>query len=673
MIPNTQHRELSVSGVMASGAFEISKKDEAHVMGILRDTLYTDKILAVLREYSSNAWDAHRDAGKGDLPIKITLPTTEEPSLRIRDYGLGLSPSDVFKVYTQYGASTKRNSDSVVGMLGIGSKSGFAYSDSFTVTSYHAGVKTTYVAVLDASDKGIMSVLHEEPTDETGVEVQIAADTKDIYQFKQHADYLFRYLTPAPVINTTLPAPPEAKHVFKHGIITENPDYSDGGHWTALMGCVPYRINVNQVHGKVDPNVYNLSGILYLDIGDAQVTASREELKYSDSTKESLVCKFNALMDEYVQTLLTRITEPGLTDWERRLRAREFRHIKSNVLDGVKEWLREGETLKDVTKTYKIKTIERNTHATHIPVSPHTRLILRDVRQALAGYGFSKNDLIVHKEGGKITWEDVRTELGAFIVAHNLGGIPIVSTSTLPWTRPLRSTSGRATNIKHRMPVFRLEYWHHSGPASNNWEPVADRVPSDSDVFVILEKFKTPGYDLFGLYSQDQQIAKYLGKDMPEVYGYRSTRTDPITVSDCKGTYYQTWRKENLRKMFTKKFEDEVDDWCWRREFTRLSHHELAKVVTVAKKMLGAQHAFTAYFQRGWDTQKNKAMDDVPYVVRNLVNNALEEISLPDNAVLAREELYKTYPLLGLISMYTVCQSDKLEALCHYIKMADKP
>ena len=72
----------------------------------------------------------------------------------VRDYGPGLSHDDMFRVFTRYGRSTKRDSNEVVGMLGIGSKSGFAYADTFTVVSRHGGRVRTYVAALDESEIG---------------------------------------------------------------------------------------------------------------------------------------------------------------------------------------------------------------------------------------------------------------------------------------------------------------------------------------------------------------------------------------------------------------------------------------------------------------------------------------------------------------------------------------
>jgi len=65
-------------------------------MTILRDTLYSDKILAVLREYSANAWDAQREIGRGSEPIEVTLPTLQDPTLRIKDKGPGLSKESIF-------------------------------------------------------------------------------------------------------------------------------------------------------------------------------------------------------------------------------------------------------------------------------------------------------------------------------------------------------------------------------------------------------------------------------------------------------------------------------------------------------------------------------------------------------------------------------------------------
>ena len=62
--------------------FGIKKEGLAHIFNVLRNQLYTDKILAVIREYSCNAVDAHIEAGKDEEPIIVTLPNRMNPNFR---------------------------------------------------------------------------------------------------------------------------------------------------------------------------------------------------------------------------------------------------------------------------------------------------------------------------------------------------------------------------------------------------------------------------------------------------------------------------------------------------------------------------------------------------------------------------------------------------------------
>ena len=71
MIPVKENRQLISSGSEESIEFGISSHDSIHIMSILRDQLYSDKILAVLREIGANAHDANAMAGRGHVPIKV--------------------------------------------------------------------------------------------------------------------------------------------------------------------------------------------------------------------------------------------------------------------------------------------------------------------------------------------------------------------------------------------------------------------------------------------------------------------------------------------------------------------------------------------------------------------------------------------------------------------------
>lgn len=137
----------------------------AHAFRILSDSLYQDKERAVIRELACNALDAHVAAGIPDTPIKITLPDELNPMLEVQDFGKGMSRSTLEKLYTTYFESTKQESDDDIGGFGLGSKSPFAITDNFTVTSVTStGESTTILAYLDNGIPKVMVTGHAEKT-----------------------------------------------------------------------------------------------------------------------------------------------------------------------------------------------------------------------------------------------------------------------------------------------------------------------------------------------------------------------------------------------------------------------------------------------------------------------------------------------------------------------------
>ena len=75
-----------------SGNFEESNytiEATPTAFSILSDQLYSNKIRAVIRELSTNAYDSHVDAGNGDKPFEVHLPSNMEPTFSVRDYGTG--------------------------------------------------------------------------------------------------------------------------------------------------------------------------------------------------------------------------------------------------------------------------------------------------------------------------------------------------------------------------------------------------------------------------------------------------------------------------------------------------------------------------------------------------------------------------------------------------------
>lgn len=188
-----------------AASFHVKASNMGFVMSLFSDKIYSDKIAAPIREYSTNAMDAHTESDQSRRPIEVEFPSPLNHTFRIRDFGRGLSFEDVAKIYVSYCESTKRDDMRTNGTLGIGSKSGFAYSDTFTVVSRHGGKRITYVA--EKGEIGRAIKFHSEDMDEgeeTGVEIRIAVKACDVSAFRSRACEIYRVFQVTPnVVNAT--------------------------------------------------------------------------------------------------------------------------------------------------------------------------------------------------------------------------------------------------------------------------------------------------------------------------------------------------------------------------------------------------------------------------------------------------------------------------------------
>lgn len=261
------------------GGDEIAMRidDEAyiHLMDVLTN-LYSDKEMAVLREYTTNAWDAHIEA-RVSLPVEVTLPTLSDPLLKVKDYGIGLDAEGIREVYSQYGRSTKRSTNDQVGMLGLGCKSGLTYAAQFTVIGIKDGIKTTVSVSRRDDGSAVMTIADESETDEAnGVEVMIPARTYN--QFPEKARFLFQFWPKGSVlVNGEEPTPIDGLWITNKLLAVKDvrSDY-------VVMGNVPYPVSLKSelIHG------YKL--VAFVNIGDVVPTPSREALRDVKATTDTI-------------------------------------------------------------------------------------------------------------------------------------------------------------------------------------------------------------------------------------------------------------------------------------------------------------------------------------------------------------------------------------------------
>ena len=270
---------VKTSGIQKTVSFGIKGQEGlAHIFSVLRNQLYSDKVLAVVREYTCNAVDANVEAGKSDLPIEVTLPNALNPTFKVRDFGPALSDKDIDEVYAFYGESTKRNSNNQIGQLGLGSKSAFAYGDNFVINSFIDGEKHSYNAFIDPTQIGQIAKLSVEPTKEpSGIEIVIPVREDDHTEFVEKAKILFKHFKVRPIIHGVEQFEYEDSELLFSGDNWEwyNVKHTGyGNHYgdaVAVMGNIAYPIDESALNLREDDtnlqHLLNDNLVLKLEIG----------------------------------------------------------------------------------------------------------------------------------------------------------------------------------------------------------------------------------------------------------------------------------------------------------------------------------------------------------------------------------------------------------------------
>ena len=301
----------------------VKKSGIRHLRDIVSNRIYSDKILAPIREYSTNAADAHAAKGISDRPILITLPNTLNPMFEVRDYGHGMSEFQISDTFANYGESTKRNTNEQVGMFGIGSKSAFAYGVvSFMVVSYQAGVKNTYmVSTIGGPDDdgGIFPIGKEPTTEEDGVLIQVPVKSDDISRFVSSASKFFKHWTVMPIFQgNAVTIKPIEKQFAGSDWYMANTDSSDSNYAHILMGNITYRIDFSGLgieYGEagdyyiIKALVNEAALTISLPIGSVDFAASREILEYTVRTKSVVASKLRRISDELSSLIKSKVEE----------------------------------------------------------------------------------------------------------------------------------------------------------------------------------------------------------------------------------------------------------------------------------------------------------------------------------------------------------------------------
>lgn len=294
-------QERTIDAGIAAAALEtvdFEIEASAQAFRTLIDGLYTDKVLAVIREISTNAYDAQVEAGNGDLPFEVHLPTPLEPHFSVRDFGTSMTHAKVMAHYTRLFRSDRGHTNDAVGQYGLGSKSPYSISDSFVVTAYLDGEARVYVASLNEVGKPIFSHVSTLPSDEpNGLLVSVTPSETNRIEFLAKARQVYQAFPVAPTTNVPL----ELEAPLASG---------DGWALYAAKGSDKILIRQGTVaypSGLASPLNYGYELVVDVPIGTVSVTPSREALQRDATTVAALRTAVDPVLEAFRQTLIDQV------------------------------------------------------------------------------------------------------------------------------------------------------------------------------------------------------------------------------------------------------------------------------------------------------------------------------------------------------------------------------
>lgn len=273
---------------------------------------YSDQKSAILREYSANGRDSHIMAGE-KRPVEVILPSHMNRNIVFRDCGVGMSEEEMNNRYAGFGASSKRDSDEVIGNFGLGCKSALSMTPSFTVNTVKDGIKLHCNIIKNAAGMPELVIITKKETDEpNGLEVIIPV--KDLEGWEERAKTIFRTWAKGSVlVNGIAPKSVEDEgyeKVGEHGWIGSKGSYR---FVTAVMGGINYKVDLNyearrRFFAGYDNAMSRADVIVNVPMSSLDLVPARDALLMSPRTEETLHTHIQKLIKEFMEQISTKIS-----------------------------------------------------------------------------------------------------------------------------------------------------------------------------------------------------------------------------------------------------------------------------------------------------------------------------------------------------------------------------
>lgn len=284
-----------------SGKLQIKEKNLPYFISMLTK-IYSNRVGSIVREITSNCFDAHVKAGVTNEPVIIRkyIDDSGQRYIEFVDQGCGISEEAMEEIYASIGESDKRDSNEYFGAFGLGSKSPLSYSSHFYIITKVNGIEYTYL--LNESIGEITYdcfVKTECDPSKNGTIIRIPIKKEDEYEFEKEIKSQLRYFTDVYVMGFNVANKYTIKKFDTFQVRTDMFDENPQSPLHVCYGKVYYPINWEVLGHKP----INFNAALKFEIGELDVIFNREELEYTTKTKNAILNKLNEFKVELRQLI----------------------------------------------------------------------------------------------------------------------------------------------------------------------------------------------------------------------------------------------------------------------------------------------------------------------------------------------------------------------------------
>lgn len=302
---------------------KLQQRNLAKFIDVITSQLYSDPIGSIVRELTSNCFDAHIKFQKNEIERTgnknyiyeepVIVAYTEEEGMgfvSFIDKGTGLSPSDMKNTYINVLTSTKEDNDDEHGYFGIGSKSFLAYTSSIDLVTVYG--RTKYHYIVSRNEDGLLVydlLLTEDIKEHNGTTIKVCIGkteyiktidsyTEDSVNFP--AKYEFKAVDYKKFRDAITKQLYYFENLYTTGFDLEN-DYQiiEADNFKCRTGFNPFK-EMHLILGQVAyPISWDLLAIdkieipvgVRFNIGELFVNPSREAIRYDNPARKELMIK----------------------------------------------------------------------------------------------------------------------------------------------------------------------------------------------------------------------------------------------------------------------------------------------------------------------------------------------------------------------------------------------